>query len=87
MMRLSGELVQAARGDRVLREAGAGAYVQAVLVPELVGRWVGEDMGLLRNGKGEEEVVVRKVLEESSEIGRLVNEDEDRVVVVVPEEG
>lgn len=77
-MRLSGELADAAKGDVVVREAGAGGFVQAVLVPEMVGRWVAEDRGLGCEKDGEE---VRRVLEESAEVGLLVNEDEDSVVV------
>jgi RTC4-like domain len=77
-MRLSGELADAAKGDVVVREAGAGGFVQAVLVPEMVGRWVAEDRELRWEMDGKE---VRRILEESAEMGLLVNEDEDSVVV------
>lgn len=78
---LSAELVQAAATDVVVREAGAGGFVQAVLVPELVGRWIAEDRGWNLEEEADWKDDVSRVLEESGEVGRLVNEDEDRVVM------
>lgn len=83
-LRLSRELVEGSKRDVVVRDAGAGGFVQAVLVPEMVGRWVAEDRGVRLEGEGWKEEV-RRVLEESCEVGALVHEDEDRVVVAVGE--
>ncbi len=80
MLRLSRELAEVAQKDGLVREVAAVGFVQAVLVPELVGRWVAEDRGLRLEGEGWKEEV-RVVLEESSEVGALVNDDEDRLVV------
>lgn len=78
--RLSADLLRGLQMDGLVRDAGVAGFVQAVLVPELLGRWVAEDRGLrLETGEWEEEV--RDVLEESCEIGLLLNEDEDRVLV------
>ena len=78
-LRLSRELVEASNTDLVVRDVGVAGFVQAVLVPELLGRWVTEDRGLRLEGDGWRDEV-RTVLEESNEMGALVNEDEDRVV-------
>ncbi|KAF7504375.1 hypothetical protein GJ744_002432 [Endocarpon pusillum] len=78
--RLSAELVRASETDALVRDAGVAGFVQAVLVPELVARWVADDRGWRLEGdewKGE----ARRLLEESAEVGALVNEDEDRVCV------
>ena len=77
-LRLSKELKEVVKSDVVVTEPGAGGFVQAVLVPEMMGRWVAEDRGLRLEGE-EWKVEARRVLEESCEVGGLVNEDEDRV--------
>lgn len=79
-LRLARELEEVAVVDVVVRDAGVAGFVQAVLVPEVVGRWVAEDRGLRLEGEEWKEEV-RRVLEEGEEIGGLVNEDEDRLVV------
>lgn len=65
------ELVSAARG--------VGAYVQAVLVPELAVRLIMEDMDV---GSAE----ARRIMEESMWLGELVNEELDDVVLGDDEE-
>jgi RTC4-like domain len=85
MLHLSFDLVEAAEKNGLVREVGASGFVQAVLGVEMVGRWVAEDrrMRLKGGALGED---VRLVLNESAEVGMLVNEDEDRVVVRTDEE-
>ncbi|RMZ81167.1 hypothetical protein DV737_g2632, partial [Chaetothyriales sp. CBS 132003] len=73
---LASELKQAARDDRVVRAAGVGAYVAAVLVPECTMRLVMEDI------KTRSQDRARDVLAESSDIGRLLNPDDDHVEVI-----
>lgn len=78
MTALSGDLVSAAKTDPIVRDAGAAGFVQAVLVPELLGMWVAEDRGWDWSQQRCRDNV-RALLDRSSEVGRLVNEDEDRV--------
>jgi len=64
-----------AQGDKVVvAGGGVSGFVQRVLVPELVVRLVGEDMGI----RDEEEV--RRVVEEGAELGALLCEEEEEVV-------
>ena len=70
---LSSDLRQASKTDKGLRAAGVGPYVTAVLVPELTMRLVMEDM----NVHGQEKA--REILDESTEVGRLLQPDDDRV--------
>lgn len=65
------ELVSAARG--------VGAYVQAVLVPELAVRLIMEDMDVGA-------VEARRIMEESMWLGELINEELDDVVLGDDEE-
>lgn len=65
------ELVSAARG--------VGAYVQAVLVPELAVRLIMEDMDV-------GSVEARQIMEESMWLGELINEELDDVVLGDDEE-
>lgn len=55
---------------------GVSGFVQRVLVPELVCRLVGEDMGIA-DGGGDE---VRRVVEEGADLGALLCEEEEEVV-------
>ncbi|KAL2402457.1 hypothetical protein ABEF95_014613 [Exophiala dermatitidis] len=73
MTELTKPLNQALRSDSALRAAGVGGYVNAVLVPELTSLLVKEDMRL-KNGEE-----ARNVLDESSQIGALLNPDDDHV--------
>ena len=68
---MSDALKQALKRDKVARAAGAGGYVNAVLVPELAVRLVMEDMVL------EDQQQARDVLSESSNLGILLNADDD----------
>ncbi|OQV06985.1 RTC4-like domain-containing protein [Cladophialophora immunda] len=70
---LSKTLNKALQSDPALRAAGVGAYVSAVLVPELTLQLVMEDMKLPTAKEG------RKVLDESTDIGVLLNPDDDHV--------
>ncbi|KAL2449909.1 hypothetical protein ABEF95_014578 [Exophiala dermatitidis] len=73
MTELTKPLNQALKSDSALRAAGVGGYVNAVLVPELTSLLVKEDMKL-KNGEE-----ARNVLDESSQIGALLNPDDDHV--------
>ena len=66
-------LTKALTSDSTLRAAGVGGYVSAVLVPELTLQLVMDDMKLKTATEG------RKVLDESTEIGVLLNPDDDHV--------
>ncbi|KAK5260578.1 hypothetical protein LTR40_003915 [Exophiala xenobiotica] len=72
---LTETLKEALQSDAVLRTAGVGGYVSAVLVPALTLRLVMEDMLL-----ADDDVVEgRRVLEESTNIGVLLNPDDDHI--------
>ena len=85
-LRLSTALAEVAETDSLVRRCGASGFVQAVLAPELIMRWVRED-GVVKVGNADvradgevgtkEGEAIRKVLEESNEIGALVNDDDD----------
>jgi hypothetical protein len=64
-------LKQELKRDKVARAAGVGGYVNAVLVPELAVRLVMEDMNL------QDERQARDVLNESSNVGILLNADDE----------
>jgi hypothetical protein len=70
---LTEALVDALQTDSAIRHAGVGAYVSAVLVPELTLLLVMEDMHLEDPEKG------RLVLDESSPVGLLLNPDDDHI--------
>lgn len=70
---MSSALKQELKRDKVARAAGVGGYVNAVLVPELVVRLVMEDMNI------KDEQQARDVLGESSNVGMLLNADDENV--------
>lgn len=70
---LTEALVDALQTDSAIRHAGVGAYVSAVLVPELTLLLVMEDMHLDDPEKG------RRVLDEGSPVGVLLNPDDDHI--------
>jgi hypothetical protein len=70
---LASALKQELKRDKVARAAGVGGYVNAVLVPELAVRLVMDDMNL------QDEQQAREVLSESSNIGILLNADDENV--------
>lgn len=66
--RFSSALRDSAIRDRLISARGHGVFVGQVLVPEVAVRLIMEDMGV-------SEEMARDVLQESSEIGELLNED------------
>lgn len=72
---LTDTLKEALQSDSVLRAAGVGGYLSAVLVPELTLQLVMEDMKL---GAGNEDRG-RRILEESTNVGDLLNPDDDHL--------
>jgi hypothetical protein len=70
---LNQALKEASSKDSTLRTVGIGAFVSAVLVPELTLQLVMEDMKLKNEKDG------RKVLEDSTDIGVLLYPDDDKV--------
>ena len=71
---MSEALKQELKRDKAVRAAGVGGYVNAVLVPELAVRLVMEDMDLA------DEQRARDVLSESSNVGILLNADDENVI-------
>ena len=65
--------------DKLISSAGVAGYVQAVLAPELAVRLVMEDLGLDEEG-------ARGVLRDSKEVGELLWEEEDEIIVDVDED-
>ncbi len=60
--------------DSLIAVCGVALYVQEVLVPEMATLLVKEDMGV-------NDVEARSILEESTEIGEILNEGEDDLIV------
>ena len=71
--RFSSKLRRLTRSDKVISISGVSGYVQAVLAPEVAVMLVMDDMRTDSDG-------ARKVLDESMEIGNLLNEEEDEVI-------
>ncbi|KAI4090532.1 MAG: hypothetical protein LQ344_004673 [Seirophora lacunosa] len=59
--------------DRLVSAAGVAGFVQTVLAPELVVMLVKDDMRV-------DDEQARVILEESSEVGHLLNEEEDETI-------
>lgn len=59
--------------DRLVSAAGVAGFVQTVLAPELVIMLVKDDMRV-------DDEQARVILEESSEVGHLLNEEEDETI-------
>lgn len=59
--------------DKLLASAGVSTFVQAVLTPELAVMLVMQDMGTDEEG-------ARAVLRDSTEVGNLLNEEEDEII-------
>ncbi|KAI1618521.1 RTC4-like domain-containing protein [Exophiala viscosa] len=72
---LTDTLNKALQSDSVLRAAGVGGYLSAVLVPELTLQLVMKDMKL----EPDQETEGRKILEESTTIGDLLSPDDERL--------
>ncbi|KAI4138661.1 MAG: hypothetical protein LQ341_004567 [Variospora aurantia] len=73
MLRFAARIRRRAATDKLVSAAGVAGFVQAVLAPELVVMLVKDDMQV-------DEEQARVVLEESSEIGHLLNEEEDETI-------
>ncbi|KKY25149.1 hypothetical protein UCRPC4_g02029 [Phaeomoniella chlamydospora] len=72
--RLAKQLNRSAKKNPLVRDAGVGGYVQAVLVPELTVLLVKEDMSI------ETDERAREIIKESSEMGRLIHGEEEDVI-------
>lgn len=73
MSRFASRIRRLAGTDRLVSAAGVAGFVQGVLAPELAVMLVKDDMNV-------DEEQARVILGESSEIGNLVNEEEDEVI-------
>ena len=74
MSRFASKLRRLAASDKLISSGGVSRYVQAVLVPELAVLLVKDDMKV-------DEEKAREVLRESVEIGNLLNEEEDEIIM------
>ena len=72
--RFSTKLRRLAGSDKLISAGGVSGYVQAVLAPELAVMLVMDDMRVDEDG-------AREILRESVDIGNLLNEEEDEVLV------
>ncbi len=79
MSRFASRLRRFAVDEPLISAGGVAGYVQAVLVPELAVMLVKDDMDV-------DEEQARVILSESSEIGHLLNEEEDEVIKDAVEE-
>lgn len=80
--RLSKQLDHASRKGDLIRDAGVGGYVQAVLVPELTILLVKEDFSI-----AEDDEKARQIMNDSLEIGMLLHGEEEDAIVQEDEEG
>ncbi|KAL8700652.1 MAG: hypothetical protein Q9201_005338 [Fulgogasparrea decipioides] len=70
MSKFASRIRRLAGSDKLVSEGGVSGYVQAVLAPELAVMLVKDDMNV-------DEEQAREILKESSEVGNLLNEEED----------
>ncbi|KAL8729679.1 MAG: hypothetical protein Q9181_004922 [Wetmoreana brouardii] len=70
MSKFASRIRRLAGSDKLVSEGGVSGYVQAVLAPELAVMLVRDDMNV-------DEEQAREILKESSEVGNLLNEEED----------
>ncbi len=73
MSNFSSQIRRLAATDKLISSGGVSGYVQAVLVPELAVLLVKEDMSV-------DDEAARAILQESIEVGDLLNEEEEDVV-------
>ena len=73
MTTFSSQIRRLAASDKIISSGGVSGYVQAVLVPELAVLLVKEDMRV-------DDEEARGILQESIEIGDLLNEEEEEVI-------
>ena len=70
------KLRRLAPSDRIIQTLGVASYIQAVLAPELTVLLVMDDMKTDEEG-------ARAMLRDSTDIGNLLNEEEDDIIDVV----
>ncbi|KAL8686824.1 MAG: hypothetical protein Q9218_006840 [Villophora microphyllina] len=73
MSKFASRIRRLASIDRLVSAGGVSGFVQAVLAPELAVMLVKDDMKV-------EEEQAREILKESSEVGNLLNEEEDEII-------
>ncbi|KAL8732692.1 MAG: hypothetical protein Q9166_002668 [cf. Caloplaca sp. 2 TL-2023] len=73
MSKFASRLRRLAATDKLVSAGGVAGFVQAVLAPELAVMLVKDDMNV-------DEEQARVILSESSDIGNLLNEEEDEVI-------
>ena len=77
MSRFASKLRRLAASDKLISSGGVSRYVQAVLVPELATLLIKDDMKV-------DEERAREVLNDSVDIGNLLNEEEDEIITDPP---
>ncbi|KAL8717432.1 MAG: hypothetical protein Q9225_005317 [Loekoesia sp. 1 TL-2023] len=80
MSKFASQARKLAGTDRLISAGGVSGFVQAVLAPELAAMLVRDDMQV-------DDEQARMVLKESSDIGNLLNEEEDEAIKDEEEEG
>jgi len=80
MARFRTEIKSLAATDNVIPVTGVGAFVQAVLVPELAVMLIKEDMGVGNTR-------AREIITESASMGTLVHPEEEEEVVLSDGDG
>ncbi len=73
MSNFSSQIRRLAATDKLISSGGVSGYVQTVLVPELAVLLVKEDMRV-------DDETARVILQESIQIGDLLNEEEEEVI-------
>lgn len=73
MSRFASRIRRLAGSDKLISAGGVAGFVQAVLAPELAVMLVKDDMKV-------DEEQARTILKESSEVGNLLNEEEDETI-------
>lgn len=73
MLKFASRIRKRGGSDPLVSAGGVAGFVQAVLAPELAVMLVRDDMSV-------DEERARVILSESSEIGNLLNEEEDELI-------
>ena len=73
MSKYASRIRRLAGSDGLISAGGVAGFVQAVLAPELAVMLVKDDMNV-------DEEQAREILKESSEVGNLLNEEEDEMI-------
>lgn len=74
MARFAPKLRRLAASDKLIASGGVSGYVQAVLVPELAVLLVMDDMNV-------DQDEAREILRGSIDLGNLLNEEEDELII------